>query len=363
MKIEQQIVKIREVVNGFEDNGNEGVVGYEGKLDIRPAFQREFVYKDKQRNAVIDSILKGYPLNVFYWVKRKDKFEVLDGQQRTISICRFVEGRFSIQIGQRDYYFHSLSNEEQERILDYELTVYYCEGTDRETLDWFEIVNLSGEPLTPQELRNAVYGGPWVESAKRYFSKPGSTADGVGGKYMTGRPLRQDYLQTVIDWYSDGEISKFMTAHQFDSDAGELWEYFNAVIEWIEFVFPTYHKSMQGVNWGKLYREYQHDYGIPKENDREVLKLVKDDDVTDNKGIYEYILSGDEHLLNIRQFSDGQKEAKYAEQEGICVKCGEEFALGEMHGDHIDPWSEGGKTEIDNLQMLCKPCNRRKGAK
>lgn len=363
MKIEQQIVKIREVVNGFEDNGNEGVVGYGGKLDIRPAFQREFVYKDKQRNAVIDSILKGYPLNVMYWVKRRDKFEVLDGQQRTISICRFVVGRFSIQIGQRDYYFHSLTKDDQERILDYELTIYFCEGTDRETLDWFEIVNLSGEPLTQQEILNAVYGGPWVESAKRYFSKPGSTAAGVGGKYLTGRPLRQDYLQTVIGWYSEGEISEFMTEHQFDSDAGELWDYFNAVIEWIEFVFPTYQKSMQGVNWGKLYGLYQHNYGIPKDNKQEVLRLVKDDDVTNNKGIYEYILSRDIHLLNIRDFSVAQKEAQYAKQDRKCNRCVKPFEFSAMEGDHITPWIEGGATVPDNLQMLCKDCNRRKGAK
>lgn len=362
MKIEQHTIAVSDVVDGYIDNQEEGVIGYGGRLDIRPAFQREFVYDVKQRNAVIESILKGFPLNVMYWVKRGNQFEVLDGQQRTISICSYVHGDYSIVIAGNDKFFHNLSTEQQTKILKYPLTVYFCEGTDDETMDWFRIVNLAGEVLREQELRNAIYGGQWVESAKRYFSKPNSPASNLGGKYLTGSAIRQDYLETAIKWHSDGHIKHYLAEHQHDSDAKDLWDFFVRVIDWVKEIFPKYRSAMKGVDWGRLYKSYGEttlDFDI----EAEVSRLSKDDDVTNNKGIYEYIFTGDHHHLNIRTFTAGMKETKYNEQGGICPRCGGEFKLNEMEGDHIDPWSEGGKTEIANLQMLCKPCNRRKGAK
>lgn len=363
MKIEQQIIKVRKIVEDYEYKGQDGVIGYQGKLDIRPAFQREFVYKDNQRNAVIDSILKGFPLNVMYWVKRDDKFEVLDGQQRTISVCSYVNGEFSIQIDGNHMYFSNLSKERQTKILDYELTVYFCEGTDDETMDWFRIVNLAGEVLKEQELRNAIYGGPWVESAKRYFSKPNSPAYNVGGKYLSGSSIRQDYLETAIHWHSEGHIKHYLAEHQHKSSAEDLWNYFTSVIEWVKSVFPKYRNSMKGRDWGSMYDRFKDHDLSPVEIEEQVSELLKDDDVTSKQGIYEFVLTGDDNLLNIRQFSISQKEAKFEEQEGICVKCQKECEFDEMEGDHITPWSAGGATILTNLQMLCKDCNRRKGAK
>lgn len=361
MKIEQKTILVRDVVKDYTDNHEEGVIGYGGKLDIRPAFQREFVYKNNQRNAVIDSILRGYPLNVMYWVKRDNQFEVLDGQQRTISICSYVNGDFSFVISGNDMYFHNLSKENQDKILNYALTVYFCEGTDDETMDWFRIVNIAGEVLREQELRNAIYGGPWVESAKRYFSKPNSPAYNVGGKYLTGSAIRQDYLETAIKWHSEGHIKHYLAGHQDDPDANELWDFFVRVIDWVKTIFPKYRSEMKGVDWGRLYKSYA-DTTLDFDIEAEASRLSKDDEVTNKKGIYEYLFTGDTYHLNIRTFSAGMKETKYDEQGGICPGCSGEFKLTEMEGDHIDPWSEGGKTEINNLQMLCKPCNRRKGS-
>ena len=363
MKIEQQIIRVREVVDDYEHNKNGAVVGYRGKLDIRPAFQREFVYKEKQRNAVIDSILKGFPLNVMYWVRHGDRFEVLDGQQRTISICSYVNGDFSFIIDGNDKYFHNLSKEKQNIILDYELTVYFCEGTDDETMDWFRIVNIAGEVLREQELRNAIYKGSWVESAKRYFSKPKSPAYRVAGKYLTGSSIRQDYLETAIIWRSKGNIKQYMADHQHNSSAVDLWNYFISVIEWVKAVFPKYRTSMKGRHWGGMYDRFKDHNLSPEELEEQIVKLMKDDDVTSKRGIYEYLLTGNENLLNIRGFSDSQKEAKYEEQERICLMCREEFSLNDMEGDHIRPWSAGGATVPENLQMLCKDCNRRKSSK
>lgn len=257
MKIEQHVIKVREVVDGYEDkgtdedNGTDGVVGYHGKLDIRPAFQRKFIYKDKQRNSVKDSLLKGYPLNVMYWVKHGDLFEILDGQQRTISICSYVSGRFSLQIDGNDMYFSNLSKHRQDKILDYELMEYFCEYTDDETMDWFRIDNIAEEVLREQEMRNAIYKGPWVESAKRYFSRPGSPAYNVGSKYLSGSSIRQDYLETAILWHFTGNIKQYLSEHQRQSSAVELWNYFRSVIEWVEAMFPKYRTPMKGLDCGQ----------------------------------------------------------------------------------------------------------------
>jgi len=360
MKIELNHIKVRDLVDGYTDDG-ESVVGYSGKLDIRPRYQRNFVYKDEQREAVIRTIRQEFPLNVMYWAVRDDgTYEVIDGQQRTISIAQYVEGDFSIN----DMGFHNLTDKEQDQILDYELFIYFCEGTDREKLDWFKIVNIAGEKLSDQELRNAVYSGSWVSDAKRYFSRSNCAAYGIARDYLAGKMNRQGYLETAIKWASKGDITGYMSKHQHDSDATELWEYFKGVINWIETTFPNKRKDlMKGQDWGTLYADFKDAELDPYELEEEIKELIDDYDVTSQRGIYPYVLTRDERKLEIRAFDKTIKRRKYEEQDGVCAGCGESFTMEEMEADHIDPWVEGGKTEIENCQMLCKPCNRRKSSK
>ena len=360
MKIELKKIKIRELVEGYVDNEEEGVFAWGGKLNIRPKYQREFVYKDKQREAVIDTVTKDFPLNVMYWVKcGKDEYEVLDGQQRTISICQFFNGDFSFDMR----YYHNLQTDEQEQILNYELMVYFCEGTDSEKLSWFQTINIAGEKLTNQEIRNAVYSGEWTTDAKRHFSKSNCVAYLLANDYMSGTPIRQDYLETAISWISKGNIETYMGNHQHDANANELWLYFQAVIAWVKAVFPTYRKEMKGLDWGLWYNKLKDTPLDSKKLEEQVAELMQDEDVTSRKGIYQYVLFGDEKHLNIRQFKESDKRYAYEGQLGICVKCGEHFSIEEMEADHILPWSKGGKTDKDNCQMLCKQCNRRKSDK
>lgn len=367
MKIELHKIPIREVVVGYKDNAEEGVIAYNGKLDVRPKYQREFVYKDKQRDAVIDTIRKGFPLNVMYWVKTgEDSFEVLDGQQRTISLCQYVNGDFSVDFNGRIAMFHNLTNEEKKQILDYEIMVYFCEGTDKEKLDWFEIINIAGERLTDQELRNAVYTGPWLSDAKSKFSKSNCAAyllANDGGQIMAGSPIRQEYLQTVISWINDGKIEEYMSKHQHDPNANELWLYFQNVISWVRVAFLNYRKEMKGVDFGILYNEFKDKSIDSKEIEKEIVKLMQDEDVTKKSGIYSYVLTRNEKYLNIRAFTDNQKREAYERQKGVCTKCKNQFEIGEMEADHIKPWHEGGKTVSENCQMLCKDCNRIKSGK
>lgn len=360
MKIQLKEITIRELTEGYQDNDDNGVVGYGGRLDIRPPYQREFVYKDKQRNAVIDTITKNFPLNVMYWAVREDgNYEVIDGQQRTISICQFVEGDFAHSFR----YFHNLQQDEQEQILNYKLMVYLCEGTDSEKLEWFKTINIAGEKLTEQELRNAVYAGSWLSDAKRYFSKKNCPAEGKASKYMSGKPTRQEYLETVIDWVSKGDIVGYMAKHQHDANASELWLYFSKVIDWVQVIFPNYRKEMQGIAWGELYNDYKDQFCDHQKLEEEIKKLMEDEDVSNKKGIYHYVLTRKEKYLNIRAFTDKQKREAYERQNGICAKCGEHFELSEMEADHITPWHEGGKTTAENCQMLCKFDNRSKSGK
>ncbi|MDP1624516.1 MAG: DUF262 domain-containing protein [bacterium] len=357
MKIELKEITVRELTNDYQDNEENGVVGYDGKLDIRPPYQREFIYKDKQRDAVIDTIMKNFPLNVMYWAVRDNgNFEIIDGQQRTISIAQYVEGEFSFE----NRYFHNLQEDEKNKILDYTLMVYWCSGEDSERLKWFETINISGEKLTDQELRNAVFSGSWVTDAKRYFSKNGCAAYGLGGDYLSGAAIRQDYLETAINWISNGEIKDYMGKHQHEPNANELWLYFQNVINWVKVVFPNYRKEIKGIEWGFLYNEFKNKNFDSKKLEKEITKLMQDEDVTNKKGIYSYVLTRKEKFLNIRAFSDNQKREAYERQKGICVVCKEHFELSEMEADHITPWHEGGKTSADNCQMLCKDDNRRK---
>lgn len=360
MKIELHEIAIREVVDQYTDLAEEGVTGYGGKLDIRPKYQREFVYDEKKRNAVIDTINKNFPLNVIYWVKNENgSFEVLDGQQRTISFCRYIKGDFSMNVR----YFHNLTKPEQEKILDYKLMVYFCEGDDKEKLDWFKIINIAGEKLTDQELRNAVYTGPWLTHAKLIFSKSNCAAYLMAKDYVSGSPIRQEILETALSWMSRGEIESYMAQHQHDNNANELWMYFRSVIEWVQLTFTTYRREMKGVAWGPLYDVFHHDLLDTANLEQEVQTLMMDDDVTKKSGIYPYLLTRKENHLNIRAFTPGMKRAAYERQAGICPLCRQHFEAEGMEGDHITPWCEGGKTNAANCQMLCKLCNRTKGSR
>lgn len=360
MKIELKEISVRELAEGYEDNEEGGVVGFGGKLDIRPPYQREFIYKDKQRDAVIDTLTKEFPLNVMYWAVKSDgNYEVIDGQQRTISICQYIEGDFSFE----GRYFHNLQEDEQEQILNYKLMVYQCEGSDSEKLKWFETINIAGEKLTDQELRNAVFSGPWVTDAKRYFSKNGCPAYAIGKDYLTGSPIRQEFLETAIKWVSGDNTNDYMAQHQHDPNASALWRYFQDVISWVESTFTHYRKFMKGVNWGTLYNQYKDEIYDTDKIEEKTQRLMLDEDVTKKSGIYPYILTGKEKYLSIRAFSDAIKQKVYEKQKGICVKCGDHFEYDEMQGDHITPWHEGGRTIEENCQMLCKECNRRKSGK
>ena len=361
MRIEERKVTVGEVCDGYFNDAEEGVVGYGERLDIRPRYQREFVYKDRQRDEVIRTVIKGLPLNVIYWCKTgDDSYEVLDGQQRTISLCEYVDGSFSVD----DRYFYNLPDDLKRKILDYQLFVYVCDGTDSEKLDWFRIINIAGEQLTDQELRNAVYAGSWTSDAKRYFSKTGCAASTLAGDYLKGASIRQEYLETAISWAAaadDKTIEAYMAEHQHDSSAVFLWNYFRSVIDWVQAIFPKYRREMKGLPWGLFYNEHKDRTDLdPKALEADVSRLMADDDVTKKSGVYEYLLTGKERCLSIRAFDDRMKRAAYERQNGVCPYCGQHFELSEMHADHIRPWSRGGTTTADNCQMLCRDCNLKK---
>lgn len=360
MKIELKKIKVSELCHGYVNNDEEGVIGYNGKLNIRPKYQREFVYKDKQRDEVIHTIRKKFPLNIMYWVKNSDgTFEVLDGQQRTLSICDYVDGVYSINYR----YFHNLTEMEKEEILNYELMVYWCEGNEREKLDWFKTINIAGEKLTNQELRNAIYTGEWLTDAKKYFSKSQCPAYQIGNKYLNGTPIRQDYLETTLKWISDDNIEKYMSVNQSKPNANELWTYYQNVINWVDLLFIHYRKEMKGIDFGFLYNEFKDNEYDGKNIENDIASLMLDDDVTNKKGIYSYILTKNEKYLNIRVFTEKQKRELFENQNGTCPLCKKNFNISEMEADHVKPWSKGGKTNTDNGQMLCQPCNRTKSDK
>ncbi|MDR2517825.1 MAG: DUF262 domain-containing protein [Spirochaetaceae bacterium] len=360
MTIELHTVPVGELAEGYRNSDEEGVTGYGGRLNIRPPYQREFVYKDAQRDAVIETVRAGFPLNVMYWARNSDgSFEVLDGQQRAISLCQYVTDTFSVD----KMKFGNLPSDKQEEILDYRLMVYFCEGKASEKLAWFETINIAGAVLTKQELRNAAYTGPWLADAKRYFSKTGCAAYGIGQNYVNGSPIRQEYLEAALGWISHGKIDEYMDEHRQEPNANELWLYFQSVINWVRVVFPAYRKEMKGVGWGVLYNKHKDKAFDSAEMEKEVSRLMADDNVTNKRGIYPYVLGEDEKHLSIRAFTAGQKRAAYEKQGGVCPLCNGRFDINEMEGDHIDPWRDRGKTKPANLQMLCKPCNRRKAGK
>ena len=377
MKIELVEIPIKEVFEGYFDNETTGqVVGYGGRLNIRPPYQREFVYKDDKRNAVIDTVFKNFPLNVMYWAENDDgTYEVLDGQQRTISLCQYANNDFSVNINGDTLGYANLTADQRAIFDDYKLMIYICKGTDKEKLDWFKIINIAGEKLTDQELRNAIYTGKWLGDAKKYFSKRGCKAENLAGDYLTGTQIRQDYLETVLSWISSAEgktIEQYMAAHQHDNNADELKDYFEAVFEWVTSVFTNNSKArrklMCGLDWGLYYNQYGQDRLEAKADEFEeqiVYYLSSDDIEKKNGGIYKYLLTGKEKFLSVRAFSPSDRQWAYQKQGGHCPHCLERgddavYEIDEMQADHIIPWSKGGKTVRENCQMLCNHHNNLK---
>lgn len=379
MKIELHEISVREVFEGYSNDDESGqVVAFGGRLNVRPAYQREFVYDEKKKAAVINSVLHGFPLNVMYWSENDDgTYEMLDGQQRTISVCDWLDGGYSVFAdpgsSKIPYYSHT-SEEVTGRVLDYKLMIYVCKGTHTEKLDWFKIINIAGEKLTDQELRNAVYTGEWLSDAKKYFSKNQCIASKIGEKYMSGSTIRQDYLQAVLSWISSKEsktIEQYMAEHQHDTHATPLKQYYKSVIDWIELTFPEYRaKLMKGLDWGILYNEYGGNVYDPSALEKDIKLLLQDKDVTRQKGIYEYLLSGKtkEKALSIRPFTDNEKMTMYERQNGVCPMCKAagkniKWKFEDMHADHKLPWCRGGHTTLENGQMLCREHNLEKSDK
>lgn len=367
MKIQLRYVKVRELLEGYEDRQEGGVVGYGGRLDIRPAYQREFIYDDAQRKAVIETVMQGYPLNVMYWADcGNDTYEMIDGQQRTLSICQYHTHGFNVDLKKdgKIAYFDNLSDEQKERFLDYELTVYVCTGSESEKIAWFRTINIAGERLNDQELLNATYRGPFVTQAKRYFSKTHCPADAKWKNYLNGATNRQDLLRTAMLWHLQAEgregLEDYMAVHQFDESAEPLWKYFDETLTWVTKVFTKYRKEMKGVDWGTLYRLYHTQAYDAAAMEKEVASLMANPEITKKSGIYFYVFDRKEKHLSLRAFDDITKRECYEQQKGLCALCGKAFELKDMDADHIKPWSKGGKTTPDNCQMLCRECNIKK---
>ena len=372
MDIDPKSIKIRDLISGYLNSPTEGVYGYGGKLNIRPPYQREFRYDLKQQQAVVETILKGYPLNFMYWsVADDDTYEMIDGQQRTLSICEYYQHGFNIVKEDRPVlYFDNLTDEEKRNFLNYELTVYFCKGTEKEKLDWFRVINIAGERLLDQELRNAVYVGPFVTDARRYFSKHGCAAYKVGSDYMAGKLEEQAYLETILKWaarhdgiHDTAPVDKYMAIHQNDPNANKLWAYYMQVMTWVKTYFPKYRREMKGLDWGAMFDEFGSNTYDTEQLEEEICRLMEDDEIMKKAGIYRYVLSGDLRDLSFRIFDKKQKREAYERQKGICPHCGKHFELEEMEADHIKPWCDGGTTIAENCQMLCRNCNRIKGGK
>lgn len=375
MEITEKKITVRDIVEGYDNDDEKGIRGYGGKLDIRPPYQREFIYSDKDKEAVIHSVLNNYPLNVMYWCKRAEDadvpYEILDGQQRTLSLCEYVSDGFSYDFK----YFSNLTPDVKDKILNYELTIYICEGTDSEKLDWFKIINMKKAELTQQEIRNAVYAGPFVSDAKRHFSKTNCAAYKLAKDIVSGSPIRQQLLEKALQWMVDHEtrqgkkktINGYMAMHQHDPNAGPLWAYFQQVINWAydNFNVGKLKRVMKDLDWAKLYDEFSDKPLDNKANERRILELIDQGtvEIQNPKGIIPYVLTGDEQLLSLRAFPKSIRMKVYNRQGGKCAICGMPFPEEEMEADHILPWAKGGRTTIDNCQMLCRACNRKKSDK
>ena len=373
MTIKQIEVTVGDIARGYINNEEQGVRGYGGQLDIRPPYQREFIYNENEQQAVISTVLKGYPLNVMYWVRRSEDaecpYEVMDGQQRTLSLCEYVDGKFA-------YDFKNFFNQPadiQKLILDYPLTIYLCEGEPSEKLEWFKTINIAGKPLNEQEINNAVYAGPFVTDAKRHFSKSNCGAYRLGKDLVNGTPIRQEFLKKALEWMAEHETREgksqsvvgYMAEHQHDPNANNLWTYFQNVLNWTitNFDLKKFKKIMKGLNWALYYDKYHSTTLDTADLASRISKLILDSDVQKQMGIIPYVLTGDERHLDLRGFPEDIKLAVWEKQHHICPSCQKEFDYEFMEGDHITPWREGGRTVIENCQMLCRECNRRKGGR
>lgn len=383
MNIDRLNLTIRDLIDGYEergDDGIEGVVAYGGKLDVRPAYQREFVYQPKERDEVIRSIKGDFPINVMYWYKLdNDHYELMDGQQRTVSICRYAacknpedrkpyEQCFSVD----GRYFFNLEEDIQDRILDYnKIDVYVCTGTPSEVHEWFKIINTGSVKLTAQEMLNTSYTGPWLSDAKLFFSKPNCTAYNLASRLLNGSAIRQDYLRTAIKWIADrdnvDDIESYMALHQLDPNASVIKQYFRSVIDWVNRTFINYRPKMKGVDWGILYNRHKDDDLDPAALETKIAQLYLDNEIQNRSGIYEYVLNENEQALNLRAFPDDMKQIQYEAQQGICPECVRlhrqktHYEFNEMEADHLLPWSRGGRTIQENCRMLCREHNRQIG--
>lgn len=374
---------IKDICEGFTYNEYEGkgLFGLAGKLTIQPEYQRNYIYADGKKDvAVIDSIIKGYPLGLIYFNKVGDRLEVLDGQQRITSFGRFVTDKFAIKDSHgMEQYFSGLAEDLQKKIMETKLLIYVCEGTESEIKEWFKTINIAGVPLNEQELLNAIHSGEFVTKAKETFSNSQNANIQKWSAYISGNVNRQDFLHTALDWVSKGNVSEYMSKHRHDTEITELETYFNSVIDWISSVFMDVESEMKGLEWGKFYELYHKNSYNPTEVSKKLKELYSDFFVKNKKGIYEYILDGckQPQLLDIRMFDEPTKKTVYAKQtadaenKGIsnCPLCamGSDnnknriYKLAEMDADHVTAWSKGGATDISNCQMLCKSHNRAKG--
>jgi len=378
-------VTVAKICDGFIYNEFEGkgLFGLSGKLTIQPEYQRNYIYAEdngKREQAVIASLLKGYPLGLIYFNKVADeKFEVLDGQQRITSIGRFVTGKFAIMDGSNPKYFHSLPKDQQALILEAKMLIYVCEGTETEIKQWFETINIAGVPLKPQELLNAIYSGPFVTLAKTEFSNSQNANIQKWSAYIKGSANRQDYLECALDWVSKGDIGTYMSGHRTDQNITELKNYFDSVIDWVSSVFTDVEKEMQGLEWGRLYESHHKTSYDPATVSAEVKRLYGDAFVKNRRGVFEYVLAGSKNskLLDIRVFDEATKRPVYEKQtktakaknSSNCSLCAlghdankaKIWLIKEMEADHVSAWSKGGSTSASNCEMLCKTHNRAKG--
>lgn len=397
MKTTQPIIRIGDLVDGYKDDGEKGVVAYGGKLNIRPAYQRAFVYNPDDRDRVMLSVYNNMPLNSMYWALNPDEtFEVIDGQQRLISICQFISNNdgngnpIAINFnGRNTQTFEGLSTEKQNEILNYKLQVYICDGTDDEKLDWFHTINIAGKQMTNQELLNANYTGNWLTTAKQFFSKRHNNdainisyynnddkktllnllADKVLGDIggLGDKANRQLLLELAIKWRIDADsslypnIKDYMGLHRFDNNAEELIDYFQNVINWVKRTFVIYRSDMKGLDWGFLYNKYRNKVFSPEKIEKSLKYLYDlydvDPDGLKKKGFYDYCLSDDRNLIWHRAFSERQQKQAYEYQKGKCARCHHSFPLKELEGHHKIAFADGGETTVKNCLMLCKNCH------
>jgi len=391
-------ITVKEICDGFVYNELEGkgLFGLSGKLTIQPEYQRNYIYASdggKKEMAVIESILKGYPIGLIYFNKvSENNLEVLDGQQRITSVGRFVTDKFAIKDENgNEQYFGGMAKDKKAKILEKELLIYECEGTESQIKEWFKTINIVGVPINNQEELNAVYSGPFVTLGKEEFSNSRNSNIQKWSAYVSGSANRQEFLERALDWVSKDwadrnydprhirPIGKYMSSHRYDKNIIELKKYFNSVIDWVSSVFIDVESEMRGLEWGRLYESYHENVYDPVKVSKEVRKLYGDPYVEDKKGIFEYILGGsvDTKLLNVRVFDEAIKRSAYATQtakaetkrKSNCPDCASGhdarksklWKFPEMEADHVEAWSKGGATSAKNCQMLCKTHNRAKG--